>query len=1153
MFDRAIALAEDKVTLLRDLYGTSVRHAAWEAARDALKVLRLLPVEEEECSALWYDLHHIQRYELRDDADADATLAEALEVDACRGWAPDLARIHAARAKNDMLLAKAHVALADRALEDETAAAHLAAAARAAVKSGDQDAAVERLRAALERSPGHRYAVALLEELLIARGEAEEAVKLLREAAEAKAGAKAAELNLLLAGAAAEASKDPALAAKTYEQAIDQDPTAVSPLLALRRLALLEGDADLLLRAREGLSESELGAGEPGWATLELAEHYDLVADKSELAESRYRAALDSPTVGVNAAVALSLAPASNVDPRSRIDAYEKLLASAQEGPARAGLLRAIVAEGLYRRKDLGAAEDAAAKLAEISPTDVAAAWGTIVASGGGAAQLKERADAWVSLANAADDPETRAQLVLLALRAKLVAQGDEAVDDAFLLAQDIGAATPDATASAVALDETLAAGDDAEARVEALSARLVHAGSKSGGPLAAAVARAMVAAGRPEDALRRLRRVLSKDTDDLASWEALRVAAREVGNWQEVVRACDELAAHLEGDLKAQLLEEGAAVLMDELGRDPEAEERLRVCVDIDVGRPIAFYRLHDLLAERGDTAGLLELVTARIGVLDDPEELARLYYEQARLFRSQGDREGAQGALEHLLMLDEEHAGGLALSVEIAVSLGQWEEAVRALRTLAECEEVPVSQKKLSRLGAADFLEKKLGDSDGALAELEKLVELGLGDATLFARMAGIAERAQSWEAAVGALLRGAEVSEGSARAEILKKAALLQRHRMRDAAGASQSFREALVAAPTDLAAAEGLIDLVGDPTERDALSRSFERSVREVSSGDVTNADALRKLFRAAEWRGDADLMFRALDVLFALGETSQEEERYRGQLLGQIVSVPKGTLPEETRTELWPGKDPATAELATLVWPSIAEVDRLTPASYQVGRGELVSPKQQSPLRTAISAWARAFGSDVVDLYVGGPDARGIATMPGKKGPTWVVGNAIGADLDSKARFLVGQLAFATAEGTLPLVLRAPDDAATVLYAAAAAGDSSLLAGSTRTGLAELTKAISKKMPRRVRKGVAPIATRIPDAGVGVPAFCQAAHLAALRAGLIAAGELRVVLEAVLGANVSPVRVNASRGARDLISFWLSERAREVRQRLGVTS
>jgi len=1152
-YDKAVSLADDKVAVLRELYGAAMRHGNWEAARDALRILRLLPVDEEERSVLWYDLHHVLRYELGDIEAADATLSEAIDVEACVSWAPDLLRIHAARSGDSKLLCHAHLALAKRAVEDETAAAHLSAAARSSLRAGEEDAAMTHLRAALGRSPGHRYAVALLEEILIARGEAEEAVALLREAAEAQAGARAAELNLLLAGAAAEASEDPALAAKTYEQAADQDPTSLAPLLALRRLAIRNGDDALLLRAREGLSERELGISEPGWATLELAEHYDLVADKPELAESRYRAALDGATVATSAAAALTLAPAADVDAKARIEAFKKLLDVAQEGPARIGLLRAIAAEGLHKKADAPAAEEAAAGLGERASADVVGAWGRILSAGSDGTRLAERADAWVALAGAAEDPETRAELVLVGLRAKLVAQGDDAVDDAFLLAQEIGAATPDAAASGVALDETLAAGDDAEARVEALSARLLHAGGKGGGPLEAAVGRALVAAGRPEDAMRRLRKVLSKDVSDLASWEALRLAAREAEHWEEVVRACDELAKHLEGELQAQLLEEAAAVLMDDLGRDPEAEERLRRCVEIDVARPIAFGRLHDLLAERNDTAALIDLVTKRIEALDEPEELTKLYYEQARLLRSQGDREAAQAALDNLLMLESDHVGGLALSVEIFVSLSKWAEAVECLRQLADNEDVPASQKRLSRLGAADFLEKKLGDPKGALAELEKLVELGLGDASLFGRMAQVAERASDWDAAVAALGRAAEVAEGSARADVQRKAAEILRDHISDSARAIEAYRGALDSAPTDLAAAEGIIDLVVDPVDRENISKRFEASVREELALSPTDESALRKLFRAAEWRGDGDLMFRALDILFAIGVADAEEATHRGQLLERTIPVPSGTLSPEGRALLRQSGDEAISKLAQLTWESVAEMDRLTPASYEVGRGDLVSPKKESSLRKTLSAWANALGSGVTDLYIGGTDARGVATMPGKKGPSWVIGDRVPEGLDAKARFLIAQLAFATSEGTLPLVLRTPDDAATVLFAAAAAGDAPLLAGSSRTGLAGVTKAIAKKMPRKVRKAIQPIANAIPDAGMGVPAFCETAHRAALRAGLVGAGELRVVLEALLGRELDGERVMGHAAARDLLEFWLSEDARGVRAGLGVSS
>ncbi|RLB49562.1 MAG: hypothetical protein DRJ42_20775 [Deltaproteobacteria bacterium] len=1144
-YDQAVSLAEDKVTLLRELYGAAVRSGSWDAARDALRVLRVLPVDEEERSALWYDLHHVVRHELGDAEGADALLSEAMEVEACASWAPYLLRLHAARSRDWPLLAEAHVALADRTTDDEAAGAHLAAAGRAVLRVGDEARAMELLRRALERSPGHRYAVPLLEELLIANGEAEAAVALLREAAEAQAGARAAELNLLMAGAAAEASGDAKLAAETYEQATDQDPTSLAPLLALRRLAIQEGDVDLLLRSREGLSERELSGGQAGWATLELAEHYDLVANKPELAEARYRAALGAPTVAASAAAALSLSPAKEVAASARIEAYRTLLDAAPEGPARVGLLRAITAEGSHKRSDMAAAAEAAKALSERDPSDVMAAWARIT----GGAIGSERADAWVNLATAADDPETRAELTLLGLRAKLVAQGDDAVDDAFLLAQEIGAATPEMAASGIALDETLAAGDDPEARAEALGARLLHAG-KGGGPLQAAVGRALVAAGRPDEAYRNLRAVLDEDPKDLSSWEALRLAARDAEQWADVVTACDTLAEVCDGELEAQLLEESAAILMDEMEGDAEAELRLLRAVEIDVTRPIAFGRLHDLLAERSDTEGLAELVAKRIGALDDPEELVKLFYEQARLHRSQGAREEALGSLENLLMLEPDHVGGLALSVEIRVSLAQWSEAVEALQVLSGAD-VPLTQKRLSILGAANFLEKKLDDPSGALVELEKLVELGLGDASLFERMAGIAERADDFPSAVAALGRAAEVTEGPDRAAVERRAAAMLHDELSDDAGAMSAYRRALEATPTDLEAAEGLIELVVDPVDRETASRSFETAVRVELDDDPTEAEALRKLIAAARWRGDSDLEYRTLDVLHGIGAANADETAARTRLVQSAKKTPTSTLTPEVRALLRPPVEEPIAELAKLVWEAIADLDHLDPGSFGVGRSNLINAKTESPLRRAISAWAGALGGGLHDLYVGGEDGRVVAVMPGKKGPTWVVGKKVNAPLDHQVRFLVAQLGFAYAEGTLPFVLRSADDAATILYAAAAAGEAPLLAGSARAGLAELTKALGKKMARKTRKAVPAIAQTIRDTGVGVPAFCEATQRAALRAGLVGAGELRVPLEALLGNEIDAAAARDHAEARALVTFWLSEQARTVRSALGV--
>src|SRR6185295_18501991 len=143
-------------------------------------------------------------------------------------------------------------------------------------------------------------------------------------------------------------------------------------------------------------------------------------------------------------------------------------------------------------------------------------------------------------------------------------------------------------------------------------------------------------------------------DPVDLAAWESLRVAAREVEQWDDVVRACDVLVMSAEGVAKADLAEEAAALAMDELGDDLGAMERLREALSVDVRRPIAYGRLHDLLAEQNDAAALAALVQQRIDAEDDDAELVKLFYEMARIRRSLGDREATIAALENLLMLE-------------------------------------------------------------------------------------------------------------------------------------------------------------------------------------------------------------------------------------------------------------------------------------------------------------------------------------------------------------------------------------------------------------------------------------------------------------------------------------------------------------------
>jgi predicted Zn-dependent protease len=1161
LYALAHAAAADKAAIAREWFAACVQLGHLEGVRQAARALLSEAIDDAERGAVLRDLHELEYLVLQDEAAAAVVLEEALATRACAAWAPDIARMHAASTGDLALLARAHRQLAARARDPDTAAAHLCAAARARVRqasqSGPPDAAapdLEEARALLEealhRVPGHRYAVALLEEVYRARGDVDAAVKLLRDAAEADRAGKAALVQLLVAGAAAEAAGDHALAIRTYEEAAERDPTAFGPLLALRRIAEARGDDALLGKALERLSELEVGAGAPSQATLELGEHWQILADRPELAEPPLRIALTATELAAPAALGLALlGPAM---PGAMVDGLRELLGLDSEG-ANVALQRELGGALFDVIDDRSAAVSVAdAILAKVDDEP----WARLTrlrATFCDPSRVRERAEALLALADSTSDVQASAELIVHGLRAAAFA--GHASDDAVVRAGDLEKALPGSFVAAFAGIEALTEADDPGERADALGRWLAHAGPMSASALRAARARALVAAGRSDEACELLESILREEPDDLASWEALRVAARDAERWEDVVRACDHLAGVVDGEYRAMLLEEAAAVWMDHLERDDEAEKRLRDVLAIDGTRAVAYDRLHDLLVDRGDETALLALVKSRADGTDDPEQLAPLLYEMARLHRSLGQREEALAALDNLLVLEPEHVGGLALLVELQVQRESWKDAVRALRMLANVPDVPVSQRRIARLGAADFLEKKLGDLGGALDELARIEELGLADCALFERMADLAERAGRVDDALAALAKAADAApEPALRAAIERRAGRMWDERKGDEVQAIAAYRRALEAVPTDVLAGSALTALLVGEARTEHVQR-FESAVRAALEPDPTEPDLLRALATAAEWRQDRALRDAVLGALVATDTaTPEERERLLGdtEVLRRLVSSAHRLSDARLAEIAAPGFEGPVLEIARLAAETLIDMDRLEPAQFGLGRGDLVNPRAMPPVAQELLAIASLLGAPPGDVYIGGRDPQLMVAIPSYKGrPAWLLGTGIAAPLVTMRRFEVGRWATGLRLGLGPYVGRGPEASATALFAVIAAAGTPLPAGEGRTGLADATRAASKVISRRVRKALPELVAKIGGGGAPIVDFAFAAHATLARGGLLVAGDLPSVIGWMVGGAPDRDRIREHGGALDLLRFWISSSALAARRELGL--
>jgi lipopolysaccharide biosynthesis regulator YciM len=921
--------------ILRDALGAAIHARTPGAALVRAEDLLGCDITTDERSLLAFSRYDIARHLLRDERRADALLHEALRDESCAAWAPHVARVWAACSNDSAVLALAHEALALQSSAEQRVS-HLCAASRAHARQGAWDASEKKLREALETAPNDRGVIAMLEAALREGGRPEDVVALARSRPESSSDAATAEKSLLLAGAAAEREGKLHAAQQAYEEALQHSPESPSAALALADVARRLGDVATQIRAYERLSEGDLSGGVPELFAMLRGDALAFANGSAPGAGPSYQRALDHSVTAVPSAVALLSMPRGLTTDEQRTAAEETLADSRVPGS---------------RANGFGAA--------------YAALRGALEEPGTSAD------DAWLQLASVAPTDALRACTLLHGLREMCIARGERAVDESFILAHESASLAGDQPHAAMAIDEALAPGDDPELRADALQHKLRYSTEVGRGSLDAAHCRALVEADRGGEAVALLTNAVDERPDDLALWETLRIAARQAGEWALVAQACERLARFVEGPLEADLLEEAGAVRLDCLQQYQQAEDSFRSALEADPTREIAFRRLHDLLADREDAEGLDKLVATRLA-LGGPKDRPDLLYERARLLRGFSDRPGALEVLDELFTTEPNHSGALALAAEVHVSLEQWEQAVECLRRLSQSG-IPDEQRRLAHLGAADFLETRLGAKDEALVELRAVEALGLADAQTWLRIGSLEEGFENQGAAIDA-------------------------------------YRRALEADPTQATAARRLADLVTGP-DREPILRRYERAIWERIDAGELDLPLLEDLRNAALWRGDVERASAVAAVQAVLAP-----------------DAPSGPIPPDlarasTATVCHQNSD-------TLV----EEVMRRAGTALHAARSRGEKLRENDPVYAELERLTERFGARFGSVSTA-DEARSVAANPGREGELhWVVPRSARAGLDPTQRFVAGRLAWAVPRGGGPLVEESPEKAGGTLAA-----------------------------------------------------------------------------------------------------------------------
>jgi tetratricopeptide (TPR) repeat protein len=664
-----------------------------------------------------------------------------------------------------------------------------------------------------------------------------------------------------------------------------------------------------------------------------------------------------------------------------------------------------------------------------------------------------------------------------------------------------------------------------------------------------------LLAAGDATGALEAFRDVTEQRPKDVASWEGVRAASEALGEYVSMALACAQLGALCQQATRgATFWEQAGLTLVEHTEAHDDAEIAFERAFERDPTRGVAFDKLFRRVRSRNDDDKLLTLIARRLDVADDEDEIAKLFWERARVLRKKGDRDGALAALENVTMLEPDHVGALALAGEICITKGAFAEAAPLLARLAAHPEAPTQQRLMSGIAAVDLYENKLNESNKALEVLLKLHAAGLSTLPVRERLARTAAKTGAWAEAtqiLEQLMNERDKPEG--RIEAARLAMAIWRDKVQQPMRAE--------------AAADKLLELVADDGEAIdlVLTTSFDSGFRARALGrakqtliqalahNPCDAERVALLAKIAEAGQDTALRQATLGSLIALGRDDRGLSEELAKIDVRVAGRPQIALDARAMAEI---ADPADggpiAEMFALMAETVAAALGPSLVSVGVTKKDKIEARGGHPLRLAVAEWMGAVGFDGEwDLYVGGPDPRAVHGVSGET-PAIILGTAITAPFDVAARSAIAREVFALRRGITAVRKR---DANTIVCV--------VIAGCQEAGLSvpnppfamwgEISRGVHKEISRKIKKAIQEPCQRIVQSGQDAAQWADAAVRSLDRIAVIAAGDVSLTLADILRAPRDELGglVADSARARSLLTFVLSPNYLELRKKLGM--
>ena len=664
---------------------------------------------------------------------------------------------------------------------------------------------------------------------------------------------------------------------------------------------------------------------------------------------------------------------------------------------------------------------------------------------------------------------------------------------------------------------------------------------------------------GDTEGALESYRKVLARDPVEPRAFEGLCRLLAAAGRHGEIAGAWLDRAGHLPEPAERAAACLAAADLYEQRLQDPaRALAAVEAGIEAAPDGAAAVARAADLAYGLEDAPRAARWYQRSLELGGQPGAMVHPRLRLAILFQGPlGDSQRATAFLQDVLATQPDHPEALRRLADLQTSAENWAGAVTSLTRLAQVTPDPAAQVALL-LELAGLHADRRQDPQAAMQALEAVRRLDPHNVPAVERLGRLYEQAQAWDKVVetyAAFISLLPEGEKARAYPLLVRTAEIQLRVNQDVPKAMQAYRAALQLRPDELGPRIALADLYAGSGETVLLAIEEHR---ELLARQPLRLESHHALYRLFESQKAFDKAFCVAAVLHFLGACDQDEAFFFSENRGHAPQDTTGVLDDGDQSMLL---DPAArgplAEVMAIVGDQLGKVYPPDLERYGLGKGDRLSPKDNSPLRRVCDGLLASLGGGTFDLYRAERAASALEVLAGDPAAVVVSSDVVRRHPMKEQRFLFTRLMVQVRTGTaLCLALDPPALAATLqgCLDTAAPGTARLAPAD-----ADLSKRCAKSMSRKARKALEGVAGRVAGATPEhIEGFVTGVRRSLDRAGLLLSGDIDASLRLVAAEHgyrqpERPAEALAQIpeiGA--LVRFAVSEEFFRLRQKLSLT-